>query len=71
MAGQPRIIVSPPDASGGRRVRVGGEILGIAYRPADVIEFARRAGLDEHLFAIDDDRLIEWRGGGPDDWAPP
>ncbi|MFE5868829.1 hypothetical protein ACFQ6V_09265 [Streptomyces roseifaciens] len=71
MAGQPRIVVYPPDAVGGRRVRVDGEILGMAYGPRDVIEFLRRAGLEEGLYAIDDPRLIEWRGGGPDDWAPP
>ncbi|MEU1673396.1 hypothetical protein ABZ752_15365 [Streptomyces roseifaciens] len=43
----------------------------MAYGPRDVIEFLRRAGLEEDLFAIDDPRLIEWRSGGPDDWAPP
>ncbi|MGK5728907.1 hypothetical protein [Streptomyces sp. URMC 124] len=66
----PRVVVYPPDSSGGRRVRADGEILGMAYRPADVIEFLRRAGWDEHLFAIDDARMIDWRGGGPDDWEP-
>ncbi|KAB7850110.1 hypothetical protein [Streptomyces mobaraensis] len=71
MADHPRIVVYPPDSTGRRRVRADGEILGMAAGPADVVEFARRAGLEEHLFAIDDPRIIEWRGGGPDDWGTP
>ena len=61
----PRLVVGPPSPSGGRRVRVGSEILGIAHRPEDVAEFARRAGLEDVELS---DRLIEWRGGGPDVW---
>lgn len=67
-----RVIVHPPSPSGGRRVRVDGEILGLAYGLVDVAEFLRRAGLE----AVDDSivaesHLIEWRGGGPDVWEPP
>ena len=65
-----RVVVGPPDSRRGRRVRVGAEILGIAYGPRDLLEFLRRAG------AVDDvDQLdlaaadwIEWRGGGPQSW---
>ncbi|WP_431781685.1 hypothetical protein [Streptomyces chumphonensis] len=64
-----QIIVQPPSPSGGRRVRVGGQILGIAYTTADLLEFLRRAGLDEDEVALDDPGLIEWRGGGPDEWG--
>ncbi|WP_327286594.1 hypothetical protein [Streptomyces sp. NBC_01205] len=46
MAGALRVIVYPPDAEGGRRVRVDGEILGRATGPGDILEFLRRAGLD-------------------------
>ena len=60
-----RLVVSPPAPTGGRRVRAGREILGIAYDLADLIEFARRAGLDD---LTPDDPVIEWHGGGPDVW---
>lgn len=61
------VIVYPPSPTGGRRVRVDGEILGLAWSLRDVAEFLRRAGLedaDETLVARSE--LIEWRGGGPD-----
>ncbi|MEU1630292.1 hypothetical protein ABZ746_34350 [Streptomyces sp. NPDC020096] len=53
----------------GRRVRAGNEVLGLAHRAADVLEFLRRAGLDPDTIQLDDPNLIEWRGGGPDVWA--
>lgn len=66
-----RVIVNPPSPSGGRRVRVDGEILGLAHSLYDVAEFLRRAGL-EGLDAGDvaESPLIEWRGGGPEVWSP-
>ncbi|MGE7390858.1 hypothetical protein ACQKM2_35825 [Streptomyces sp. NPDC004126] len=66
-----RVIVSPPDAQGGRRVRVDGEILGRALGEADIFEFPRRAGLDpdDVDLDLDDTLLIAWRGGGPAVWA--
>ncbi|MGX1270278.1 hypothetical protein RKD18_003472 [Streptomyces phaeoluteigriseus] len=39
-----RVVVYPPDEDGGRRVRVEGKILGIAYSLRDVAECLRRAG---------------------------
>ncbi|MEU0950473.1 hypothetical protein ABZ379_48820 [Streptomyces canus] len=69
MSGQRPVVVSPPSMSGGRRVRVDGEILGLAHRPADVAEFLRRAGLED--VDVETSELIEWRGGGPDVWAWP
>ncbi|WP_411140270.1 hypothetical protein [Streptomyces sp. x-80] len=66
MTAHPPVVVHPPSPSGGRRVSAGGEILGLAYGPRDLVEFLRRAGLDED--AIEDPQLIEWRGGGPDVW---
>lgn len=62
-----RVVVEPVVGSG-RRVRVGSEILGIAYGPADVLEFLRRAGLDPDTVRLDDPLLIEWHGGGPAVW---
>jgi hypothetical protein len=71
MRGLP-VVVYPPDESGGRRVRVDGEILGMAYGLRDVAEFLRRAGLDD---VTEDDVIlsgvIDWRGGGPDVWSTP
>ncbi|WP_329163940.1 hypothetical protein OHB49_28925 [Streptomyces sp. NBC_01717] len=72
MAGSLPIVISPPSPTGGRRVRVDGEILGLAHGLRDVVEFLRRAGMDD----IDEDdvilsSLIEWRGGGPDVWSAP
>ncbi|RSO09261.1 hypothetical protein DMH18_17625 [Streptomyces sp. WAC 06783] len=69
-APSPRVIVQPPAPSGGRRVRVDGTTLGVAYRPADVIEFLRRAGADPDQIDLHGPD-IEWRGGGPDIWLPP
>ncbi|MGW7712151.1 hypothetical protein [Streptomyces sp. NPDC054771] len=64
------VIVSPPSPTGGRRVRVDGEDLGLAYSLDDVAEFLRRAGL-EGWDAGDVERspLITWSGGGPDVWS--
>jgi hypothetical protein len=71
MRGLP-VVVYPPDDAGGRRVRVDGEILGMAYGIRDVTEFLRRAGLDD---VTEDDvavsGMIEWRGGGPETWHAP
>lgn len=47
-----RVIVYPPDAEGGRRVRRDGEILGRALDPADLLELLRRAGLDRACEAL-------------------
>ncbi|MEU3777988.1 hypothetical protein AB0F11_33285 [Streptomyces sp. NPDC032472] len=65
-----RVIVYPPDAEGGRRVRIDGEILGRALGPNDILEFLRRAGLDPDDVHLDDTLLIEWRGGGLAVWSP-
>lgn len=65
---QPRIVVEPVVGIG-RRVRVDGEILGIAYAPPDVLEFLRRAGLDPDQVDLTDRHLFDWHGGGPDVWA--
>jgi phenylalanyl-tRNA synthetase beta subunit len=63
------VIVYPPSPTGGRRVRVDREILGLAYSVKDVTEFLRRAGLDVDEVDVEATGLIEWRGGGPDVWT--
>ncbi|MEU7057286.1 hypothetical protein [Streptomyces sp. NPDC046197] len=70
MSGPLPVIVHPPSPTGGRRVRVNGEILGLAYSVADVAEFLRRAGLDVEPGEVAVSPLIDWRGGGPDYWGP-
>ncbi|MCJ1680023.1 hypothetical protein MTF65_22285 [Streptomyces sp. APSN-46.1] len=65
-----RVVVYPPDAEGGRRVRCHGKILGRALGPRDLLEFLRRAELDPENVRLDDPLLIEWRGGGPAVWSP-
>ncbi|WP_275466282.1 hypothetical protein [Streptomyces noursei] len=69
MAAHPPVVVHPPTPSGGRRVTVDAEILGMAYGLADVVEFLRRAGADPDEVRLDDPARIEWRGGGPDIWT--
>lgn len=64
------ITVYPPSPTGGRRVRIDGEILGLAHDLRDVAEFLRRAGMDVDAAEVAESRVIEWRGGGPDVWAP-
>lgn len=65
---QPRVVIEPVVGMG-RRVRVGAEILGIAYSAADLVEFLRRAGLDPDQVDLGDRALFDWHGGGPDVWA--
>ncbi|GGV37409.1 hypothetical protein GCM10010277_23900 [Streptomyces longisporoflavus] len=57
------VTVHPPLGTGGRRVTVGGEILGLAYSDADVVEFLRRIGLPEAEGLLDDSGWVKWRGG--------
>ncbi|MFE1852158.1 hypothetical protein [Streptomyces sp. NPDC059489] len=71
-----RVIVYPPTKTGGRRVCVGGCILGTAYSLHDLSVFLCRASItgltDVDLVAEDPiedaSELIDWRGGGPDAW---
>ena len=63
----PRIVVHPPAADGGRRVRVNAAILGVAYGVADLLGFLRRVGLDREEVPLDDPSMT-WRGGGPHTW---
>lgn len=59
-----------PPGPGGRRVTINDQDAGLATGPADVLEFLRRAGLDD-LDESDLTRpdLFEWRGPGPDTWT--
>ncbi len=69
MASSTPVVIYPPDEDGGRRVRVDGTILGLAYSVRDVAAFLQEAGLqgwDE--MDVVRSALIDWRGGGPDIW---
>ncbi|MCF3136179.1 MULTISPECIES: hypothetical protein [Streptomyces] len=70
MSGRIRVIVHPPSPTGGRRVRVDGEILGLAHNMADLVEFLRRAGLELDAAEAAEAPWIDWRGVGPDRWGP-
>ncbi|MDJ1133439.1 hypothetical protein [Streptomyces iconiensis] len=63
------IIVYPPDADGGRRVRADGTILGRAHNVQDVLALLRDAGFDPDEIDLDGP-LIDWRGGGAYAWEP-
>jgi hypothetical protein len=71
MTPAPRVVIYPPAADGGRRVRAGDRFVGMAYTLLDVAEFLNRAGMDG-LEASDvaAAEWIEWRGGGPGAWGP-
>lgn len=62
------IVVHRPSATGGRRVTVGSEILGLAHSDADVLEFLRRAGLPDAEEMLDDPAWVEWRGSRAHEW---
>ncbi|WP_432072665.1 hypothetical protein [Streptomyces wuyuanensis] len=64
----PPIVVHRPSPSGGRRVTVRGEILGLVHDDRDVIEFLRRAGLPDAWDLLDDPNWVEWRGGQAHQW---
>ncbi|MFI8265015.1 hypothetical protein [Streptomyces sp. NPDC085665] len=64
MGSELRVIIYPPDAQGGRRVRVDGKILGAALGPGNLLEFLRRAGLDP-----DDVHPKAWRTAPSDPTA--
>ncbi|MDG4861425.1 hypothetical protein P8605_25145 [Streptomyces sp. T-3] len=68
MAWQAPIVVFPPKAGEGRRVAVRGVPLGIANSDRELVEFLRRAGLNEADVALDDPHLVEWRGGSAHQW---
>ncbi|MGI5483977.1 hypothetical protein [Streptomyces lavendofoliae] len=68
MAGQTPVVVHRPSPGGGRRVTIRGRIAGLAHDDADLLEFLRRAGLDEADVSLDDPHLVEWRGGRAHHW---
>ncbi|MFD5630803.1 MULTISPECIES: hypothetical protein [unclassified Streptomyces] len=66
----PSIVVHTPGLDGSRRVTMGDETLGVAYHLDDVVEILRRAdvGLDLDAIEVEESDIIDWQGGGPDEW---
>ncbi|GAA3780203.1 hypothetical protein ACFS5L_11835 [Streptomyces phyllanthi] len=72
----PHIVVHPPALDGSRRVTAGDETLGTAGHLEDVVEILRRSdlegidldALDPETLDVEDGGLVEWQGGGPEDW---
>ncbi|MCL6673372.1 MULTISPECIES: hypothetical protein [Streptomyces] len=62
----PHVVVHPPALDGSRRVTEGDATLGIATHADDVGEILRLADL--YVTDVEGSDLIEWQGGGPDDW---
>ncbi|MCX5439591.1 hypothetical protein OHO83_17525 [Streptomyces sp. NBC_00569] len=62
MASAP-IVVHALLGTGGRRVAARGQILGLAHSDRDVVEFLRRAGLEDAESLLDDPMWVTWRGG--------
>ena len=59
-------MVHSPALDGSRRVTEGEETLGVATHVDDVAEILRLADL--YVTDVEGSDLIEWQGGGPDDW---
>ncbi|WP_371097448.1 hypothetical protein [Streptomyces sanglieri] len=57
------IVVHGLSRSGGRRVAIKGKVVGLARNNSDLVEFLRRAGIDDAWELVDDPHWIEWRDG--------
>ncbi|MFB7600198.1 hypothetical protein [Streptomyces sp. NPDC056160] len=62
----PHIVVHSPALDGSRRVTEDDVTLGLASHLDDVVEILRLADLDR--IEVEESDLIEWQGGGPDEW---
>ncbi|MET7766086.1 hypothetical protein [Streptomyces sp. NPDC005336] len=64
---RPQVVVDEP-LDGRRRVLIDGEDVGVVVNADELRRLLNRAGVLEEDAPIDDPGLIEWHGGGPDDW---
>ncbi|MFF3354089.1 hypothetical protein ACFYWN_15795 [Streptomyces sp. NPDC002917] len=55
-------VVHSLSPTGGRRGTINGQIFGLAHDDRDLVEFMRRAGLDDVWDLLDDPHWIEWCG---------
>ncbi|MFD9219809.1 hypothetical protein ACFWDI_07235 [Streptomyces sp. NPDC060064] len=70
MPRHPPIVVHRIAASGGRRVTVRQQIMGLADSDRDVLEFLRLAGLPDTEELLDDPTWVEWIGDRPHEYYP-
>ncbi|TQK50660.1 hypothetical protein FBY35_1000 [Streptomyces sp. SLBN-118] len=70
MAVHPPIVVHRISPSGGRRVTVRDQIMGLAHSDDQLLEFLRRAGLPDADSLLDDPTWIEWVGDRPHEYDP-
>ncbi|MFF2412287.1 hypothetical protein [Streptomyces sp. NPDC058092] len=63
------IVVHGLSRTGGRRVAINGRIAGLARDDRDLVEFLRRAGLDDAWAILDAPHWVEWRGGRAHQYA--
>ncbi|MFD9807665.1 hypothetical protein ACFWZZ_10595 [[Kitasatospora] papulosa] len=57
------VVIHRPSPTGGRRVTIRGQIVGLARNDHDVVEFLRRAGLPGAEALLDRPDWVDWRGG--------
>lgn len=51
---------------------IHGQIAGLAHGRGDLAELLRKElGRQDEVIDLSDSDLIEWRGGGVDDWPHP
>lgn len=55
-------VLSDPSEASSPQDGSGGQIVGLAHGHRDLVEFLRRAGLDDAWDLFDDAHWIEWRG---------
>ncbi|MFI1394422.1 hypothetical protein [Streptomyces sp. NPDC020681] len=66
----PPIVVHRISPSGGRRVTVRDQIMGLAHSDRDLLEFLRRAGLPDAGALLDDPTWVEWINGRAHEYEP-
>lgn len=70
MSANAPIVVHRISASGGRRVTVRDQIMGLAHSDEDLLEFLRQAGLPDAADLLDDATWIEWVGDRRHEYDP-
>ncbi|MGW9031670.1 hypothetical protein ACWGQ5_48235 [Streptomyces sp. NPDC055722] len=67
---EPRVMVSPPDKTGGRRIQIDDQTLGTAHSLHDLSVFLNRVGMEGwDEVDVAETLLIEGHGGGPEVWS--
>jgi hypothetical protein len=64
------IVVHRISPTGGRRVTVRDQIMGLAHSDRDLLEFLRQAGLPDAEDRLDDPTWVEWFGGRAHEYKP-